>query len=454
MMIDDEVGRALATIIDDVRPQPDPYGRVLARYRRSRRRRGVAAVAAVCAAVLGSAVGFAAIRPAGTPPAQRHGPARTAIDNVNAWARKLALAPSRGAVAADPAFVSDLAARMMQNWRDGWYDGNHLSVGEVRVPYADDVGPYRMALVVFVLAEPDERKLLHASIWVIGPAGTSAAALAAGARSVRNGLDPFDTVTHSGSEGPLVTLGLVPPQCRIATSSPPARPEWRPEPTGSIIIRYGIQTEPEWWQATCDGVVRMERPSPSRQVLSGPITDAQLDQALLHCRVDVDRAAAREYIERSTVVGPEAGFARIPDLIWTGRTRQDVHVAIVAGPAERGGWVGAHVTWRGDNPDQFSVAAFRLPDDPTLPGATIVAPLAGSEYLAMPPPGAVSVRVVAGRVTISTAAVVDGAALLSIPAMRGQRVEALDAAGSVVGSGGVPSTAPVENGGVDRWGED
>jgi hypothetical protein len=38
--------------------------------------------------------------------------------------------------------------------------------------------------------------------------------------------------------------------------------------------------------------------------------------------------------------------------------------------------------------------------------------------------------------------------------MRGQRVEALDANGFVVGGGGVPSRAPVENGGVDRWGED
>jgi hypothetical protein len=449
MTIDEEVGRALAAVIDDVRPQPDPYGRVLARYRRSRRRRGVGVVAAVCAVVLGGAVGFATIRPAGTPPAQRH-----AVDNVNAWAGKLALAPGRGAVAADPAFVADLAARMMQNWRDGWYDGNRLSVGEVRVPYADDVGPYRMALVVLVLTEPDERNLLYASQWVIGPAGTSAAALAAGARSVRNGLDPFDTVRHSGPEGSLVTIGLVPPQCRIATSSPPAQPEWRAEPTGSIIIRTGVQTEPEWWQATCDGVVRMERPSPSRQVLSGPISDAQLDQALLHCRASVDRAAAREYIARSTVVGPEAGFARLPYLIWAGRTRDDVYVAVVAAPAERGGWVGAYVMWRGATPDQFSVAGFRLADDPTLPGATIVAPLSGSEYLAVPPPGAASVLVVASGVTTSTATVVDGAALLSLPALRGQRVEALDPAGSVVGSGGVPSTAPVENGGVDRWGED
>jgi hypothetical protein len=85
----------------------------------------------------------------------------------------------------------------------------------------------------------------------------------------------------------------------------------------------------------------MERPSPSRQVLAGPITDAQLDQALLHCRVTVDRAAAREYIERSTVVGTDASFARLPDLIWAGRTRQDVHVAGSARAAGRGagrGW--------------------------------------------------------------------------------------------------------------------
>jgi hypothetical protein len=58
MTVDEWISRALATIAEDLRPQFDAYERLVARQRRSRRRR-VMTYAVVCLVLLAVVIGVA-----------------------------------------------------------------------------------------------------------------------------------------------------------------------------------------------------------------------------------------------------------------------------------------------------------------------------------------------------------------------------------------------------------
>jgi len=464
MTTDERIGRALHTIADDLRPQPDPYGRLLARRRRADRRR----VAGLAAAFLVVALGVAATARTWTmpdPPPPGQSEMERQFANTNAWAAELADGPTHGAVGADAAFVADLSAGMMRNWRDGWYDAERLSVDRVTVPFVDDVGPYRIALVVLVLTEPDERKWPFAHAWLYGTRGADAATLVAGAERVSHGLEPYAHTEYGTVEGPVAYVAVVPPRCRFGTTTTPADPRWAPEPTGSYIVRTQPTAQPEWWQVDCGADVRVELPAPNRQGLPEMLTEAQLDEILAGVRTQVDRTVARQCVRLASRGYPSVPVAGLPALVWlgdytdtrpvtAGEVPRSDRAAVTVTPLDRGGWavqllIGWSIGTLGWSPSQrFTVAG-----DPTRPDTTFVLRPHEEEptYLVVPPAGAASVRALRGGTPVGAAPVVGGAARLEMSTPF-DVVEALGPNGAVLGRG-APARPMGGAGIIDRWGE-
>jgi hypothetical protein len=466
MTTDERIGRALATIADDLRPEPDPYGRVLARRRRSARRRTGAAVAAVLVVALGVSAFMFTWTHTDTPPAQNESDAQFAA--MNAWAAKVATGPTHGTVGADAGFVAEIADGMMRNWRDGRYDVERLSVDRVTVPFVDDVGPYRIALAVLVLTKPDERKWPFAHAWLYGARGADAATLVAGAERVGHGLEPYAYTQYSTADGPGAYVAVVPPQCRFATTTTPAAPAWTPEPTGSYIVRTQSTTESEWWQVDCGGDVRAEMPSPARR--SDTPTEAQVDQAVAGARVQIDRSTAQQCVQAAAQPMLYMPVTGIPTLVWAGDFTgpQDGAQSAVPGalpPTDRaavtvtrldkGGWVVYLLAgWASGSPPGWSpIQVTGVDGDPTRPDFVFVLRVRDDQpdHLVVPPVGAVSVRALYRGAAVGEAPVTAGAVRLSVP-VPFDTVEAIGPGGDVLGRG-VPTSFALDSGIIDRWGE-
>lgn len=465
MTTDERIGRALNTIADDLRPEPDPYGRLQARYRRSVRRRIVGVAAAVLVVALGVTATAVTWTQSDTPPAQNESDRQ--LTNSNAWAAKLANGPTHGAVGADAAFVADLSAGMMRNWRDGRYDVERLSVDRVTVPFVDDVGPYRVALVVLVLTKPDERKWPFAHAWLYGARGADPATLVASAERVGHGLEPYAHTEYStAAEGPGAYIAVVPPQCRLATTTTPADPQWTPEPTGSYIVRTEPTTQPEWWQVDCGGDVRAELPSPTRRMPPDTPTEAQLDQALAGVRVQVDRTVARQCVQTAAQPNPFPPVTGVPTLTWigdyagppsavVGAVPPSDRAAVTIARLDKGGWaVQFLIGWSSGSLGWSQAQQFTVAGDPTRPDTTFVIRPRDDEptYLVVPPVGTASVRALYRGTPIGEALVTGGTARLEIPAPF-DTIEALGPSGDVLGRG-TPATPLADTGIIDRWRED
>ncbi|GIJ73421.1 hypothetical protein [Virgisporangium ochraceum] len=464
--MDDRLGRALITIGDALRPAPDPYGRVLARRRRSTRRRLVAVAAAALTLALGVTATAAGWTRPDTPPAQSESDRQFA--NANAWAGRLADGPTHGAVGADAAYVEALAAGMMRNWREGRYDVERLSVDRVTVPFVDDVGPYRLALVVMVLTRPDERGWPYASAWLYGDRGAPAAALTEDAR-IGHGLEAYSHVSYSSAENtPTVHVAVVPPQCRFATTTTPADPDWTPEPTGSFIVRTGPTEQREWWQVDCNGGdVRAELPAPNRGPGAGFPTDAQVTESRAHERVPSATADVRRCLLSAAQPDLYAPLAGLPYVVWIGGAVGGQPEGGGLPPADRGaltvarldkgGWTAQVLTgWSQEAVAWTPTQRYAVTGDPTRADYTFVLRLRpdAPEHLVLPSAGATLVRATYRGRPVAEAPVTDGAARLSVP-VPFDDVEALDAAGTVVGRG-VPAEplSTSDTGVIDRWWED
>ncbi|GIJ59034.1 hypothetical protein [Virgisporangium aurantiacum] len=459
MTTDERIGRALATIADDLRPEPDPYGRVLARRRRSARRRTGAVVVAVLVIALGVTASAMTWTRTVTPPAQND-PDRE-FSAVNAWAAKLANGPTHGAVGTDGAFVAEISAGIMRNWREGRYAAERLSVDRVTVPFLDDVGPYRIALAVLVLTKPDERNWPHASVWLYGARGASAATLVAGAERVGHGLEPYAHTAYAVEGGPTVNVAVVPPQCRFATTTTPADPRWTPEPTGSYIVRTGSTTQPEWWQVDCGGDVRAELPSPARRPAEP--TEAEIDQALATARVQVDRSIARQCVLAAAQPLALTPVAGTPALVWVGDFAGSPaavagalppmdRAAVAVARLDKGGWAVILLGgWSSGSYGWVPVQVFTADGDPIRPDATFVLRPREDDpdHLVIPPAGATSVRALYRGAPVGAAAVTAGAARLSVP-VPFDTVEALGPGGAVLGRG-APAEPLADTGIIDRW---
>jgi hypothetical protein len=455
---DEPVARALEAMAAGLRPQPDPYGRALARYRRTNRR--WRALLGLCVAAVLSAGGAVAVAPNfadPTPPAPQTDSDR-AFAAYNTWIQRLVDSPTRGAVGADAGYVADFAQRVDAHIRAGQYRSDPISLREVRVVFVDDVGPNRVAHAIFVLTEPDERKWPYASGWFVAPRGASAADLAAPVDFPQfgHGAEPFARWADGVSE-----VGVAPAGCEVA-SAPLPDAEWKPEPTGSYIVRTEAQRRAERWQVTCDGEVR-ERVATSRGGPLAELSEEQLDEALSRARSEVDRNRARTALHRA--VAWAGGTARsTPYLLWSGEltgteTVQDRNfdgpVTVLAAPAIDGGWIG-EVYLTLDQPNtEGSIgrgAAFTVREDPTAPGAMLVVVLdeSGSDLLVVPPTGTAAVRTVRDGREIARADVVAGGALLRARRAAGLVVEALDATGAVT-CRAEPAEVGWRTGEFSRW---
>jgi hypothetical protein len=459
--LDERAIQVLRDASADLRPQPDPYRRVVARYRRTRLW-WRATVGLVLAAVV--AGGAALVPTFGDSP-------RPAPDDpftrYNAWNARLVESPTRGAVGADPAFVADFARRVFEHQTAGDYRGDPRSVREVRVLFLDDVGSRRLAHVAYVLTGPDHNKWPYASISFVAARGASAEQLAdpAATTGTGDGLAPFEVMPTDG--GGAAMVAVAPAGCQIATRPLWEPDNWRPEPTGSYIVRTVDDRQPEWWRVTCDGVVEQSGPPPLGQPRA-PIPDAVWNAAVAGARAVEDPTARARAMFSSVAVNWPA--ITPPALVWggpvagtfTNATAPFTGYGIVYATRELNGagWVGvASVNSDQAGPDGrlSEEARFLAKVDPADPATTLVVPFPEiGGVLVIPPAGTATVRMLRDGVEVSRAQVHGGSVVPMPTVPAGLVVEALDATGTVVGRGeptarGVGADAATATDEVQRW---
>lgn len=480
-MIDERVRSELARLADDVRPEPEPFRRLMARQRRTRRSRFAAGALVVASAVLMGVVSPLGAGSSNKPPI-----------GLQAWAQRLVDAPARGTVAAAPGFADDLTARLVAQNGAGDTDGSlagfqpiALAQRTVRALFVDDIGDVRVAVVALLPPAGGTHQLLADTVlaWIVAPRGAAAATLVS---AVRRGTKPADTsfrtsdlrpfsmeeigLVHGQAPAPLATVGLAPPGCEFASAPLPTASEWRTETTGSYIVRTPANRRAEWWRITCDGVVRYRMPAPPIAFAGNAdnvqVSDADVQNALVGVRGSVDPGALRPVMSSLTELAGYALTAR-PQAVWTGRVSgippSDGTAIVVAAPTVGGGWAGMlHTTFDQPSTSVTTVmSVFNSPLDPRGP-ETLLAIRLGPEYpamqperadavLAIAPPGAVTVRVVENGQQLAQSAVPTGAAVVNVPDRPGVVVEALTDTGFVlawtmpVG----PSMAVI--GGLENW---
>lgn len=466
MTVDERVSRILGEMVADLTPVPDPYDRVRARYRRRQRRRMAAAGAGLTALVLVG--GVVVVRPGGGD-----SPSEATVDqqswrNVTAWSERLVQSPPRGAAAGDSAFVAELSSQLLDRQRRGEYSRKE-AMSAVHVLFVDDLGPYRVALAAFVRTTHAPNFWAHASMWVAGRKGASAAELAAPANVV-GGSDAVEPYTHTSLENLAVAdqqvhLAIAPAGCQFETAAWPGVRDWVPEPTGSYLVRTPPTVRPEWWRVTCDGVLREKAPSP---IIREPVdlSAAEIDKALSRARGKVHLKWAEADLR---LAAQNWGYevTDLPSVVWNGRiegttpsggTSFDGTATVLAAPQVGGGWRGeVLIAYERETPTGSlgASAPFYRPTDPSDPSAVVVIPLdQRGPTLVITPEAATGVRATRDGQVVAQAPVKDASAVLTIPVGDDVVVEALDAAGAVLGSGTVANDTGVEPAATSTWHED
>jgi hypothetical protein len=459
MTVEEQVRTGLAELVAEIRPMPDPLGRLLARQRR-RRRRGAAVVALVVALVAGGAVVPLAVGGWPGPPV-----------GYEAWTRSLVDGPPRGAVAARPGFAADLARALDEQDRAGAGDprlGGPANIDpaarSVRVVFVDDVAASRVAVVA--LLPPDDGVHAFAKDTVVlsltAPAGATPATLASAARAgtkpAGTGLQTIDLSPFLVLEpypagttlpGPLPAIGLAPPGCEVSSAPWPTASTWKAEPTGSYVVRTADVRRAEWWRVTCDGVVRHEGGAP---VITDPASrdsvQVTAEVAELTARDNVNVSpdlvlTQRAMAELKLQAGYHLADPGAQEVVWggpiPGLSPAGGSAVVVTGPLVRGGWVGTVVIVADrDRPTAtLTLSGFNSPYPPIAPAPLAVwldasQPGAAARMLVVAPEGTKSVRIVHNGQTISQGDVVGGMVVLSAPNESGTAVETLDAAGSTL----------------------
>ncbi|GAA1898588.1 hypothetical protein [Asanoa iriomotensis] len=454
MTVDERVHDALTDLADGVRPAPDPYGRLRTRHRRVQRQRGLAAGLALAAVTAVGAV---------VPTLDREGPTAADIDrtqSVNAWAERLRNSPVRGAVgSAEPAYVAELERMVAEHQRAGAFRVT-APVSEVNVLYLDDIGGARVAFVAFHLATPDPAtSWANSSAWLVARAGAPATELAdpLSIAGGGDGLEPFEVMSGlSGKVQADATVALAPDGCVVESAPLPDVDAWRPEPTGSYLIRAAGTERPEWWRVVCDGVVKDERPA-TRLTRKTPLRAETLDAALVGARGKVDLESAREVVRFAEPDGANilTGPTRV---LWGGRisgAKPDANgpfdgtAVLTAAPYVRGGWqIGLDVTYDGETSGGAQAVGLRRWSAQNPIGPDTVVPIRLGEsasVLVVVPAGATTVRVMRAGTVVDTASVADDAALVDAPDDPGLTFEALDRDGAVLSVGRLPGDPPVNN---------
>jgi hypothetical protein len=339
---------------------------------------GVAALVVVAAAV---AVVLGASPPSAVPPPD--------VDGQLRWVASLVDAPPRGALAADTAFIRQLADRVAEAATANGLVS--VSTGrtalrrlDARVLFAEDIESYRVALLSLrnpEIQEDRRRYALTYVLWLFGPRGATAESLV---RPVARS-NPTDQVGYrlvtatpvastliGAPNNPLWVL-LGPPECELATAPAADLTDWTPDPAGYLARR--LRTEgPLYWRATCQGVVREEAPTPRPG-----LTDRDVDRLMASAEGRPDRerllyqaahlagvygsellSLGRVLWSGNVALSPKARIPEVPYAVVrvddgvaeVVDVPIDTTITVLAAPRARGGWIGTASTLVRTSPEE------------------------------------------------------------------------------------------------------
>ncbi|MEU8387458.1 hypothetical protein [Micromonospora sp. NPDC048842] len=482
MTVDDELSQALAELSRTLTPQPDPYGRARARYRRSRQRRLGGLVLALVVSVGSTA--FAIVSPGRTTQPLPADPTESNAP-VLMWSDRLLQSPPRGAVAGDSSFVAQLSEELLAAQRRGEFSRLTVPVSGVRILFADDVDDHRVALAAFVRNQPDPvTGWPSAAVWLVADKGASAQELAstAATRSVSDALEPYESLAVDDAEA--AHVALAPAGCVFLSSPLPDGNtfRWAPEPTGSYLVRTAKTHRPEWWRVDCGAVTRQIMPGPG-SLASKPITDAQFATAMSRVRGSVQQQSARELMYQWAQSGGYR-LTALPSVVWGGHIAglstgqadtspaagepsvEDGQVTVLAAPTVGGDWVG-EVSIAPDQPRSDGVlstgTSFTATTDPTDPAGVLAVSIddddGGGEgqqtLLVVTPAAATTVRVLRDGQEVARSAVTGSGTGMQVPRpSAGLVVEALDAAGGTIASGQVSKQGAQGTPATNTWNQE
>ncbi len=466
----EELKAGFARLAEPVVAAEDPYGRLLSRARRSHRTRLLGWLSGVAAALVAALVAPLLLVQASGPSPTPSPTLSPGVDDlrgapITPWIRHLMNTPARGSLAGDMAFLSTLIDEL--NPRSF---GFSPELDQRTVLFAGDTGGYRAVLVVFSSGTDQE------AVWLIGDAGEDAANLAADANSDRaresanptgrlrttvivDELRPFAaTGVADPASDRYLAIGLAPQGCRIATKEPSDAQAWHDSANGDYLVRTDkASTEPSFWaRVTCDGAVRQLAPfTYESSVRIGGLnpTGIQLDAALAGLRgTPADRTQVSHVLtELMLDTGVSADNCRV---LYSGPIpgtgggssgpggTSEPPVLAAACPTSHGNTV--FETYTSNSGGIGGYTRMKLADPHAVflvPGVLVTANgTTGDERtLVLAPPGATLLQVVSGgtlagqQVTLT-----DGIGSIVVPHGQVIQVRALDAAGTVVGTGTGP----------------
>ncbi len=433
-----QVRAHLAMTVEPVTPRPDPYGRLMRRRHQGWLRRAVlAGVTTLAATAAGT---FVALAPAGSPPPT---PRPERPDGYQGWVEDLAYAPPRGGLAGDEAFTQELTDRVIEAVRTNPYHPDLLDADrtvnpeqEVRLLFADDIDDQRIALLALLAPTAVDPSVGRVRVaWIAGPRGAPASLLAQELTSrpgpdVESGSDsarPFH-VAVLGEDGAVTTMiGIAPPGCSVSTAPATEPTGLRPEPTGSYIVRTSGADRLEYWQVTCDGVVRertlppwhLSEPSP--EVVDAALEGAAGLSATDRASDDVRRKVSRMIQHFS--LGADALPTGAPRVLWAGRPPGIVPagawVTVAVAPAPGQSWIGVVEVIVGSG---AGGTRFHLRTDPTAEGFLLAVSIGSSGtdppalIMVVTPPAVATVRLLAADETpLAESVVVDRGTTLAVP---------------------------------------
>lgn len=493
--IEDDVRTAFALITETVVPRPDPLGRLLARHRRRRWRRGLTAAAATVVLAVGG--GTLAAAPVGTPigPSPTPDPTQTYdVDaqpswprgRLTAWTRRLIDSPVRGTLAGDKAYVEALTREFETNLSRM----ADPALDRIKVLVVTDIAGIRVAVTAHYNDEFGSFSVSQADT-AATPSELAFSQLGGMSAAIRPFFVATSGVSHSTTAREHeAVFALAPAGCTLDSSDTVSlAPDGTPHRTwvrrGDHVIEPGDLYH-LWWRVTCDGQVRFEGPTgfpgsaPGEGTGTVPVERGSAHPKLVGAAVDSWRAATRHL----------GGTA--PRVLWAGTTGAGRTTVVVAGPGRDGRQL---VTALAGPPSNFGGPgldkdARPIAHDPAVyypdrqpytgeqyPGPTIIRyipttfgtatavstdlvvvrlgqdlqPALGDRLLVVAPPAATAIKV--GTVTTP---LTDGAGVVLAPPPQTDRpLTALDAAGNVIAT--AHYTEPDANGQffgegvIDNW---